>query len=207
MKTGARPSEDFNPPCPEALDMLLRRRSVTAKIMGLPGPTESQLSQIIQAGARVPDHGKLAPWRFLIFEGADRATFGNVLAAAFQKQEPDADAERVEFERRRFSRAPTIVSVISKPDKSSHIPEWEQILSSAAVCQNMLIAATAAGLGAQWLTEWYAYDDDVRAALNLQEVERVTGFIYLGSATETLTERARPDLDQLVERWRPSGRQ
>ena len=191
----------FNPQSLEALDLLKRRRSVVAKNMGLPGPTTDQLSDILEIGARVPDHGKLAPWRFIIFEGEARAAIGKALATAFAKDEPKADADRVSFEAERFLRAPTVVAVISSPSSERPIPLWEQHLSAAAVCQNMLVAATAMGFGAQWLTEWYAYHGDVKTYLQLSESEQIAGFIYIGTTQAELKERPRPDLAPLVTHW------
>ncbi len=193
---------DFNPQSPEALDLLKRRRSVVAKSLGAPGPTPDQLADILEIGARVPDHGKLAPWRFIIFEGDARAAIGDVLATAFAKDEPTADADRVAFEAGRFLRAPTVVAVISSPSSERPIPLWEQHLSSAAVCQNMLVASTAMGFGAQWLTEWYAYHADVKSYLTLAEAEQIAGFIYIGTTQAELKERARPDLASRVTHWK-----
>ena len=136
----------FNPQSLEALDLLKRRRSVVAKNMGLPGPTPDQLSDILEIGARVPDHGKLAPWRFIIFEGEARAAIGKALATAFAKDEPKADADRVSFEAERFLRAPTVVAVISSPSSERPIPLWEQHLSAAAVCQNMAGSCDSHGI-------------------------------------------------------------
>lgn len=186
----------------ESIKLLLRRRSVSAKNMTEPGPTSEQLEIILRAGSRVPDHGKLAPWRFVIFEGDARARFGDVLAKAYKAQTPDAKEAQIEFERGRFMRAPVVVAVISSIQTDAPIPQWEQRLSAGAVCQNMLIAATALGLGANWLTEWYAYDEKVGNALDLGDNERVAGFIYLGSAKEKPEERKRPQLEEIVTRWK-----
>lgn len=186
---------------PQTLDLLLRRRSGSAKAMRDPGPNEEELSLILRAGCRVPDHGKLAPWHFLIFKGQARAAFGAVLAAILAEREPDAGEVRLRIERERFLRAPVVVGVISSPKTEKPIPEWEQRLSSAAVCQNMLIAATALGFGAQWVTEWCAYDEKVGASLGLTSSERVAGFLYFGTPAEPLSERERPDLSQIVRYW------
>src|SRR5262245_57890226 len=121
----------------ETIKLLLSRRSVSAKNMTGPGPTREQLETILRAGARVPDHGKLAPWRFVVFEGDARARFGEVLAKAYKKQTPDAKEAQVEFERQRFMRAPVVVAVISSIQTDVPIPKWEQRLSAGAVCQNM----------------------------------------------------------------------
>lgn len=199
------PTELFRGRSPETLDLLLRRRSSSAKAMGEPGPGPDETALILRAGARVPDHGKLAPWRFLIFEGAARGEFGMVLERILAAREPEAGAVRLQMERTRFLRAPLVIGVISSPKLDKPIPEWEQRLSSAAVCQNMVIAATALGFGAQWVTEWYAYDEAVSRALGLAAEERVAGFLYFGTPCEALSERERPELAKLVQHWRAAS--
>ena len=192
-------TESFNHPAPDALDLLLTRRSGSAKTMGKPGPNKKQLAQILQAGARAPDHGKLFPWRFIVFEGDGRARAGDVIAAAAQ-----ADGERekqVEEERKRLLRAPVVIGVISSAREQHKIPVWEQELSAGAVCQNILVAATALGFVGNWLTEWYAYHPAVRHGLGLKSGERVAGFIFIGTATEKLEERPRPDMAKIVSRF------
>jgi nitroreductase len=195
-------SELFSGRSSEALDLLLRRRSASAKAMTEPGPSAEDLQLILKAGVRVPDHGKLAPWRFLVFDGEARAEFGAVLERVLMEREPDAGDVRREIERKRFMRAPLVVAVISSPNAAKPIPEWEQRLSAGAVCQNMVIAATALGYGAQWVTEWCAYDEAVVAALGLSGEERVAGFLYLGTSGEPLRERERPEVASLVRQWR-----
>ncbi len=184
---------------------LLRRRSSTAKCLGAPGPSPEQISHILAAGARVPDHGKLSPWRFILFEGEDRAAFGRVIGEAFDRANPEAPADQRTAERDRFMRAPLVIAVISKPVIPHKIPEWEQLLSAGAVCQTMLIAGQALGFAGQWLTEWYAYDKTVLTALGLQPTERVAGYLYFGTAKEAPRERVRPDLNDLVSRWAPQA--
>ena len=187
----------------DLLHLLKTRRSVVARDMGHDGPDADQLNGILQAGLRVPDHGKLGPWRFIVFEGASRAQFGGVLEAAYLASGMPDEDDRRQFERERFTRAPVVVAVISIVNPQSKIPEWEQILSSGAVCQNMLNAAASMGLAGQWLTEWYAYDDMVRQALRLDDNERVAGFMYFGSVGRTPNERVRPALEDKVSHWRP----
>lgn len=184
-----------------ALEMLLTRRSVIANNLGEPGPDADELQQILTAAARVPDHKKLVPWRFILFEGAARAEFGAVLAAACKGNEPDAGEGRLETEAARFLRAPVVIAVISSVIDNPAVPEWEQVLSAGACCQNILHAATALGYSAQWITEWYAFCDTVRAALGLAQKERIAGFIYIGTAREAPKERDRPRLDEIVSRW------
>ncbi len=184
------------------IDFLKNRRSNLAKIMTEPGPSKIQLEEIMTIGARVPDHRKLEPWRFIVFEGDARAKFGNHLAEVFKNNNPDLPNDRVEFERDRFMRAPIVIAVISSPvDDPRGTPVWEQQLSSAAVCYNLCLAAQAHGFAAQWLTEWYSYDSDIRNILNLQDHENFSGFIYLGSVKEAPSARKRPELRTIVSYW------
>ena len=186
-------------PNPAAFDFLLNRRSRPAKTLTAPVPDRAALEPILRAALRTPDHGKLFPWRFVVFEGEARARFGEVLVARLREMEPDGPAERYALERGRFERAPVVIAVISDAVENHKIPEWEQILSAGAVCQTMLIAASAMGFAAQWLTEWYAYDKVAKKALGLDPGERVAGFIYVGSATEDPAER--PRKAPRVSRW------
>jgi nitroreductase len=141
-------SELFSGRSPETLDLLLRRRSSSAKAMGEPGPSAEQTRLILQAGIRVPDHGKLSPWRFVVFEGEGRAEFGEVLARELAASKSNVSEALLRFERGRFLRAPLVIAIISSLQPDKPIPEWEQRLSAGAVCQTMLIAATALGFGA-----------------------------------------------------------
>ncbi|MEY4707245.1 MAG: hypothetical protein RJB58_968 [Pseudomonadota bacterium] len=191
--------DTFNHPAPHALDLLLTRRSGSAKAMTGPGPSKKQIEEILQAGARTPDHGKLFPWRFIIFEGKGRERFGDILADVMQAE--GERAKQVEEERGRLLRAPLVIGVISAAREQHKIPLWEQELSAGAVCQNILIAATALGFVGNWLTEWYAYHPEVKARMGLKPGERVAGFIYIGTAKDALEERPRPDLDKIVTRF------
>ncbi len=187
----------------EIIDFLLTRRSVTARNLTDPGPSAEQLDMIMRAAHRVPDHGKLGPWRFIVLKGDARVAFGEVLGAAFKSENPDAFDEQIEVEKERFQRAPVIVTVTSRITPEHKIPEWEQTLSSGAACMNMLNAAHALGLAAQWITEWPAYNADVAAALGVGENERIAGFIYIGSPAEPPDERTRPEIDDIVTEWKP----
>lgn len=190
---------------PDAVDLLLTRRSVLAPLLSDPGPDDSQINTILTIGARVPDHGKLAPWRFILFRGEARVGFGEVLGRAFSRATPDAPEDRIAAERGRFLRAPLVVGVVSRAQPHAKIPEWEQILSAGAVCQNLLHGAHALGFAAQWLTEWYAYDATVRDALGLSESERVAGFVYIGTPTAKPDERVRPDIGAIRTDWTGAG--
>lgn len=188
--------DTFNHPAPDAMDLLLTRRSGSAKAMKEPGPSKKQLEDILRAGARAPDHGKLFPWRFIVFEGKGRERFGDILAEVMQ-----ADGERakqIDEERGRLLRAPLVIGVISSAREQHKIPVWEQELSAGAVCQNILIASTAMGFVGNWLTEWYAYHSIVKENMGLKPGERVAGFIYIGTAKDELEERPRPEMDKIV---------
>ena len=185
----------------DTLELLAKRRSVVANNMAGPGPNADQLEQLLTLAARVPDHGKLAPWRFIIFDGDARSRFGELLASRYAELNPDAEQKLIDFERGRFERAPVVVAVISGPQPHPKVPEWEQVLSAGAVCQNLLVGATAMGFASQWITEWYAFDTRIHEALGLEAHEKVAGFVYLATATEPPGERARPVLSELVSRW------
>ncbi len=187
----------------EIIDFLLTRRSVTARNLSEPGPDADALDTILRAGMRVPDHGKLGPWRFIVIKGAARAAFGDILADAFVKENPDSFDELVEVERERFQRAPVVVAVASRIVKGHKIPEWEQTLSSGAACLNLLNASHALGFSAQWLTEWPAYNGDVVRALRLEDNERIAGFVYIGTAKEPPAERQRAAYEAVVSEWMP----
>jgi nitroreductase len=191
-------SQILNVSAPQTLDLLQSRRSGSAKAMKGPGPSPDQLSTLITCASRVPDHGKLTPWRFIVFEGDARMRFGDHLVAALKKTEPTASEERVAQEQNRLMRAPVVIAVISRVRKDVPIPEWEQVLSAGASCQTLLIAAHAMGFVAGWITEWYAYDQSVRVVLGLQEGERVAGFVYIGHPADALADRPRPALDTIV---------
>lgn len=201
----------FGNPLPAALpnrqtiELLLTRRSTTANQMQPPGPNADQLEMILRAGARVPDHGKLAPWRFILITDENRSRLGALLADRAAELNPSlSDAEK-ELERTRFERAPLVITVISSPHENHKIPLWEQELSAGAVCQNMLIAANAMGFASQWLSEWCAYDRTAKRLLGLNPGERIAGFIYIGSTDQPVMERKRPELQDLVTTWKPSA--
>ena len=184
-----------------ALSLLLTRRSASAKAMTEPGPLPDQLHLILTAAVRVSDHGKLTPWRFILFEGDTRAHFGEVLAARWKVLNPAHGEEMLAFQRSFFLRAPVVVAVISSAASHVKIPIWEQTLSAGAVCQNMLLAATALGIGCQWMTDWPAYDEEINRAMGMGPHEKVAGFIYLGTPTIAYEDRPRPDPLAITTRW------
>jgi nitroreductase len=184
---------------PGILDLLLSRRSGSKKAMTGPGPNAEQIRTILAAGVRVPDHGKLAPWRFILFEGEGRARMGDVLADVLRKD--DDSPERLTLERERFLRAPVVIGVVSRRREMLPIPVWEQELSAGAVCMNILIAAHALGFVANWITEWCAYHPQVLHRIGMTPGERIAGFIYIGQPAEPIEDRPRPDIDALTTRF------
>ncbi|MFL0809750.1 MAG: nitroreductase [Agarilytica sp.] len=182
----------------DALELLLTRRSVKAVDLCEPGPNKGELKKILAAGHRVPDHGKIGPWRFVIMEGNARTRFGETTAQIFNRANPGASEKLIEFEKQRFTRAPLVIVVIASPIEHK-VPEWEQVLSAGACCQNILNAAHALGYGAQWLTEWTAYDADVLKHLELGERENIAGFMYIGSYSNKPDDRVRPSLEDRVQ--------
>ena len=187
----------------ECLDLLLKRRSVKAADMKAPGPSKDQLDAILQAASRVPDHGKVVPFYFMVFAGDQRQKAGDKVADIFQKHNPDAPADKVQVEKNRFNRAPCVVAVIYRQRRGKH-PLWEQAMTAGAACQNLLVAAHATGFVGQWLSEWYAYDDEMRRFLGLDARDVVAGFIHLGSPpNDAPQERERPDLNDIVTHWSP----
>ncbi|HAH10466.1 MAG TPA: nitroreductase [Alphaproteobacteria bacterium] len=193
--------QPLNTPAPDAIQLLLTRRSGSAKRMTGPGPNPQELQTILRAAARVPDHGKLFPWRFVVFEGEARRHFGETLARIISLESDPASPERLQIERERFLRAPVVVCVVSNPKEGTPIPDWEQMLSAGAVCMSMLTACHALGFVANWITEWPAYHPAVMEVLHLTTAERIAGFIYIGQPVEPLAERVRPDLSELVKHY------
>jgi nitroreductase len=181
------------------LGLLLTRRSGSAKAMREPGPSAQELRTMLTAASCAPDHGKLFPWRFIVFEGDARVRMGELLASSLG--ETEATPDRVTQERERFLRAPVVVAVVSRVREAIPIPEWEQILSAGAVCQNLLLAAHAQGYVANWITEWCAYHPRVKDGLGLKSGERIAGFVYIGTSAVSLEERVRPDVDTLITRF------
>ncbi len=185
----------------DTLALLKLRRSVPPQLLTAPGPDAGQLSELLTIGARVPDHGKLAPWRFVVFEGEGKERAAALVGEVFRAKNPEADDEKVAFEARRLSHAPLIIGVVSTAAPHAKIPEWEQELSAGAVCMNILIAAQAMGFGASWLTNWFSFDRDVLTAFGLSESERMAGFVHIGTPTAVPADRERPVLAHIVSRY------
>ena len=186
----------LNQPAPQALALLLSRRSGSAKAMKEPGPSQSELATILKAAARVPDHGKIFPWRFIVFAGEARARAGELLKRV--REAEGEQPQQLEEERLRFLRAPLVVAVVSAAREQIRIPVWEQELSAGAACQTILVASHALGYVANWITEWCAYHPLVKEGLGLRSGERIAGFIYIGTSATELEERTRPEMDRIV---------
>jgi nitroreductase len=185
----------------QAIDLLKTRRSVKPLELSAPGPTPAQLDTILTVASRVPDHAKLAPWRFIVFEGEARHAFGEALAKIFKACHPDATDDQLDFERKRLARAPLVVAVVSRAAPHAKIPEWEQVMSAGAAAMNLLNAAHALGFAACWLTEWYAYDRQALDALGLSPTEKIAGFIHIGTPARPPEDRPRPALSDVVTRY------
>jgi nitroreductase len=179
--------------------LLATRRSGKGREMIAPGPDAGQLQAILHAAARVPDHGKLNPWRFVVIE--NRAAFAEALMAIYLASKPDAGRLEREAVTQFATQAPCLITIIASP-KPSHIPLWEQELSVGAACQNLMLAAHAHGFVANWLTGWAAYDAQVLALLGGAAPERIAGFFFIGTQDKPLEERPRPDLSAVVSHWR-----
>ena len=186
---------------PDALELLKIRRSVKPREMSGPGPTASELDTILTIGARVPDHGKLTPWRFIVFEGDGRLRAGEVIARVFAKKNPAAPTTDIDIEKRRLMDAPLVIGVVSFTRPHPKVPPLEQELSAGASAMNIVNAAAALGYGACWLTGWYAFDRDVLDGLRLKPDEKLAGFIHIGRASKASQDRPRPALTDIVTRF------
>lgn len=185
----------------DAIELLKIRRSVKPREMSGPGPSPAELETILTIGARVPDHGKLTPWRFIVFEGDARARAGEIIANVFARKNPDAPAADIEVEKRRLMDAPLVIAVVSFTREHPKVPPWEQQLSAGASAMNIVTAATALGYGANWLTGWFSFDRDVLDGLGLKSDERLAGFIHIGTPTKPSEDRPRPNLADIVTRF------
>jgi len=186
---------------PDALELLKTRRSVKPIEMTGPGPDARELETLLTIASRVPDHGKLAPWRFIVFEGDARMAAGEAIAGRFAETNAQATADQLAFERNRLARAPLVIAVVSRAAPHVKIPEWEQQLSAGAASMALVLAANALGFVASWITEWYAYDRAVLDALGLGAHERMAGFVHIGRPRKPPEERDRPKLADIVSRF------
>lgn len=186
---------------PDALELLKTRRSVKPIEMTGPAPSAAEVETMLTIAARVPDHGKLTPWRFIVFEGAARENAGVLIARRFEETHPEATADQVTFERNRLARAPLVVAVVSRAVPHAKIPEWEQQMSAGAAAMALVVAANAMGYAANWITEWYAYDRPMLDRLGLAGHERIAGFVHIGRPRRPPEERDRPALADIVTRY------
>jgi nitroreductase len=187
---------------PEALQLLKTRRSIKPIELIGPPPTRDEIDSLLAIASRVPDHGKLTPWRFIVFEGDARQAAGEKIAAVFAAGHPDATADQLAFERNRLARAPLVIAVVSRAAPHVKIPEWEQQLSAGASSMSLVIAAHAMGFGASWITEWYAYDRHVLDALGVAPNERIAAFVHIGRPAKPPEDRDRPKLADIVSYYR-----
>ena len=191
----------LNDDMPDALELLKTRRSVKPmEMIGAP-PSDAEIDTLLTIASRVPDHGKLTPWRFIVFTGDARLSAGDIIADAFRANRADATPEQVAFERQRLARAPLVIAVVSRAAPHVKIPEWEQELSAGAAAMNLVNAAHAMGYAASWITEWYAYDRRVLNALGLSANERIAGFVHIGTPAKPPEDRDRPKLETIVTRY------
>jgi nitroreductase len=175
---------------------------VKPDLLTAPAPSAEELETILSIAARVPDHKKLAPWRFVVIEGTAREKLGELAAEACRREESEPPSHvRLDTERKRFIRAPLVIAVVSRVRETRGAPEWEQILSAGAACMNLCIAANALGYGSTWITEWISYSKTFTEGFGLAANERIAGFVHIGTAKEKPAERERPLLSEIVTRW------
>ncbi|OHV81471.1 nitroreductase [Rhizobium sp. LCM 4573] len=180
------------------IDYLRQRHSTPVAQIKEPGPSDAEIEAILSLASRVPDHGKLAPWRFIVYRGAVRGELSAEFLRLALEKDPELSDAAQEAERTRFLRAPVVIGVVSKAAPHVKIPEWEQVLSAGAVCLNMLMAAEAHGFVANWRTEWIAYDARALELLGIAPDEKAAGFIHIGSSDFPVPDRPRPELSQIV---------
>jgi nitroreductase len=180
------------------IDLMCRRRSVAPHLLAEPAPDAAQLEALLTLASRVPDHGKLTPWRFIVIQGGARLRLGDAIAGFAVTDDPSLDAKRIEIERQRLARAPLVIAIVSRSAPHAKIPEWEQMLSSGASCMALTLAANAMGFASAWLTEWYGYDRRFLDVLGLASHERIAGFVHIGTPLEAPVDRPRPLLSDIV---------
>ncbi len=183
------------------LDYLKTRRSVGVGFLQEPGPNAAELSELLTIGTRVPDHGKLTPWRLVLWDGAARVRAGEKLAEVAKRNNPAIDESALEADRRHFLPAPLTVGVIFSPKQSPKIPELEQFMSAVNVCFALEHAAFALGYAATWTSRWVMFDAAAQQALGARGGERFVGFIHIGTAAIKPEDRPRPALESVVSRW------
>lgn len=182
------------------LSLLTTRRSGKPRDLVAPGPDHAQLVEMIRIAGRTPDHGKLAPWRFVIVRDEQRDALAALLVDGYRAERPAAGRAEIEAMEQFARQAPALVVALSSPRPGSHIPLWEQELSAGAACMNLLHAVHAHGFAGGWLTGWPAFSDRVRDAFGVAP-ERIAGFIFIGTPGRPLDERPRPDESLLWSDW------
>lgn len=183
------------------IDHLLTRASAPINELAEPAPDDGQIETILKAASRVPDHGRLTPWRFILYRGDARKAVGEKLLELAEKREGPLPEGRRQQELTRFSRAPLVIGVVSCPRDNPKIPEWEMFLSGGAAAMNLVHAANALGFATNWITNWYSDTEEGRAILGLAPHERVVGFIHIGTHSGQVIERPRPDVATLYADW------
>jgi nitroreductase len=186
-----------------SLASLNDRRSVPSRQLGEPAPDDATLRRLLEAAIRVPDHGKLEPFRIRVLRGEAKLAFGRKLAKLAFEANPDLSEAKREKEQRRYEFAPLVLVVSARIDTESKVPELEQDLTAGCVAYNILLGAQALGYGAQWLSGWAAYDRDVAKLLGMKKNEHIVGFIHIGTAAMDAPERDRPSYDDIVSVWSP----
>ncbi len=186
----------------DALDLLKTRRSVAAAFLDEPGPDEAQIRDLVTVAARVPDHGKLAPWRFILYRRTDAAALAERLMPIYRQTFPQADPQKAVQEETRFGWSPVTIGVVSTAATHPKIPEWEQVLSVGAAAMNLVVAAHAMGFAAQWLTGWCGYNPAAAAILGARDGDRFAGFIHIGTPRERPADRPRPAVDAILSTWK-----
>jgi nitroreductase len=190
--------------CETTLNYLLRRRSCPMKFITEPGPSNNEIQTILTVASRVPDHGKLFPWYFIVISGDNKQKLASLLRDTWKKEDPKATDAKLQLEYERFNRAPVIIVVVSKI-REGKAPVWEQILSAGAATQNLILAASCLGYASNWVTEWYTYSKAFRQLLGVSDNENIAGFVYIGSKEEEPMERDRPELENIVTYWTPQN--
>lgn len=183
------------------IDFMLTRKSAPIPELNEPAPSDEEIRTMLTIASRVPDHGRLAPWRFILYRGAARDRIGEMLAARAEEREGPLTDGRRQQELARFSRAPLVIGIVSVPRENPKIPQWEMFLSGGAAAMNLVIAANAFGYGTNWITNWYSDDEEGRRILGLAPQERVVGFVHIGTFSGDAPERPRPDVDTLYSEW------
>ncbi|MGE4313965.1 MAG: nitroreductase [Pseudobdellovibrionaceae bacterium] len=177
------------------------RRSVKARCLAEPAPTPAQIEELLTMAARTPDHGKMTPYYFIVWDGEARAEISGLLREAYRSEDPEAAPAKLDLEAEKFMRSPLVIAVVSRIREGKH-PQWEQLLCAGAVCMNLVHAAHALGFAANWLTEWMCFNDHFKQGLGLEDGrDNIAGFIYIGTPTEVPEDRERSDLSLITTHW------